>query len=168
MASNPQVRPSPSRRTNRPCTPRSHPEYPPATATAPPVTSVPDEAWVGLQPEELKASSPLGWGPGRSDASQNDAALREAHQQIADLQATMQARDAQEQARLQAYRQLLRDQVADEEMTRSDQKFDKSTIRGPEIKEARRKEATDAEVAALQLRLLQAQEQSARDTVRVR
>ncbi|GMF47045.1 unnamed protein product [Phytophthora fragariaefolia] len=62
---------------------------------------------------------------------------------------------------------FLRDEVADQEMTRSEQKFHKSTIRGPAIEEARQKEAADAAVAALQLRLLQAQEQSARDTARV-
>ncbi|GMF23989.1 unnamed protein product [Phytophthora fragariaefolia] len=143
-------------------------EYPPATAPAPPVTSVPDEPWVGPQPEEIKERSPLGWTPGGSETSQNDAGLREAHQQISHLQAAMQARDGHEQARLQTYSRFLRDQMVDQEMTRSEQKFHKSTIRGPEIEEARPKEAADAEVAALQLRLLQAQAQSARDTARVR
>ncbi|GMF53355.1 unnamed protein product [Phytophthora fragariaefolia] len=143
-------------------------EYPLATAPTPPVTSVPNEPWVGPQPDETKASSPLRWVPGRSDTSQNDTAVREAHQQITDLQAAMQARDAQEQARLHAYSQFLRDKVADQEMTRSEPRFHKSTIRGPEVEEARRKEAADAEVAALQLRLIQAQEQSTRDTAHVR
>ncbi|KAG7383568.1 hypothetical protein PHYPSEUDO_003547 [Phytophthora pseudosyringae] len=98
-----------------------------------------------------------------TDAEVAEHALRVANQQVADLQAAMSARDDQERSRLQAYEQAMYAQAAEQEMNRSDRKQFKSIHRGREIEEARRKEAADTEIARLQLRLYQIQEQQAQD-----
>ncbi|KAG7382106.1 hypothetical protein PHYPSEUDO_005320 [Phytophthora pseudosyringae] len=79
-----------------------------------------------------------------TEAEVAEHALRVAQQQVADLLVAMSARDNQERTRLQAYEQAMYSQAAEQEMNRSEQ-------------------AADTEIARLQLRLYQIQEQQAQD-----
>jgi hypothetical protein len=76
----------------------------------------------------------------------------------------MSARDEQECARLSAYEQAMQAQAAEQEFNLSERKKWKSSEVGQEIEESRRKEAADAEIAGLQARLYQVQQQQARDS----
>ncbi|KAG7375598.1 hypothetical protein PHYPSEUDO_000505 [Phytophthora pseudosyringae] len=115
--------------------------YPPTPAlTAPPDLSTAVEATYP-DDEESKPGAPASRKSDMSRSTEADVAehaLRVAQQQVADLQAAMS-------------------------MNRSERKQFKSIHRGREIKEARHKEAADTDIARLQLRLYQIQEQQAQD-----